>query len=129
MVRVNWDGTKVTDNEVHDYLPTLVRSAAVEPCLLVLDDIWSSKQVPRTPSSLSRCRRKTRIYLYRRLQCPLPAPLRTYTAAQVKETVDIVRKGGKKVRVLVTTRDEQILKQLKFSVQVIVYDDEFTREK
>ena len=52
VVRVNWDGTKVTDNEVHDYLPTLVRSAAVKPCLLVLDDIWNSKQVSQATSSL-----------------------------------------------------------------------------
>ena len=42
---MRWDSRHVTNREVHDFLPTLMRSHAVKPCLLVLDDAWDIKQV------------------------------------------------------------------------------------
>ena len=44
-VRVSWDGSKVSNKAVHDYLPTLLRSTAVKPGLLILDDAWDINQV------------------------------------------------------------------------------------
>ena len=46
---VRWDSRQVTESEVHDFLPTLLRSHAVKPCLLVLDDAWDIAQVPLDP--------------------------------------------------------------------------------
>ena len=42
---VRWDSRHVTSSEVHDFLPKLMRSHAVKPCLLILDDAWDIKQV------------------------------------------------------------------------------------
>ena len=105
---MRWDGSKVTNKEVRDYLPSLLQLKTVKPCLLLLDDAWNIKQVFTTLLSPP-------------FRCVLPSMI-SYPArgcAQVRSTVDIARKGGK-VRMLITTRDERILKLLKVSVQVII---------
>ena len=98
----------MTNKEVRDYLPSLLQLKTIKPCLLLLDDAWNIKQVFTT-------------LLTPPFRCVLPSMI-SYPArgcAQVRSTVDIARKGGK-VRMLITTRDERILKLLKVSVQVII---------
>ena len=48
MLRVRWDGSKVTNKEVRDYLPPLLQLQTIKPCLLLLDDAWNVKQVLTT---------------------------------------------------------------------------------
>ena len=45
VIRVTWDRSKVTSKEVNGYLPIRLQSVAVQPGLLVLDDVWDKKQV------------------------------------------------------------------------------------
>ena len=45
IIRVRWDSNQVTSSEVQDYLPMLLRSRSVNPCLLILDDAWDIRQV------------------------------------------------------------------------------------
>ena len=44
VVGVSWDD-KVSNDEVLNYLPTLLRSDTFKPCLVILDDVWNVKQV------------------------------------------------------------------------------------
>ena len=45
VIRVSWDNVKVTRREVLDFLPRLLLSRTIKPCLLVLDDVWNIAQV------------------------------------------------------------------------------------
>lgn len=143
VIRVRWDGSQVTRSEVHDFLPTLLQSTAVKPCLVVLDDAWNIEQVrldlgPLSFSHLTQthsvCFVITRLlYTTGRPVSTLPyhsypvhSSLRvvfkfvpTLTSfLQIQSTVQIARKVAQKVRVLITTRNEHILQRLDVSIQV-----------
>ena len=109
---------------MRDLLPTLLRSPAVKPCLVILviarGTHMSIRYHPRGTPDIEQVLHPgypnghSGSHLRARVLSLHPTPY----CAQVRNTVELARKSGK-VRVLVTTRDENILKRLKVSIQVI----------